>query len=152
MKRTDSIIILTHEARWKGQGPTVRQAAEAVFLNRKIRKASVTIVLADDAEVKRLNKTYRGKNKPTNVLSFPDGTIVDGMHQLGDVILAYETVKAEAAAQGKLFKAHVSHLVIHGILHLLGYDHEIEEEADIMEAFEIQILKRMGVANPYEAV
>ena len=110
---------------------------------------AVTIVLANDAEVRALNKQYRKKDKPTNVLSFPDGEMVDGITQLGDVILAYETVAAEASAQGKLLKSHLTHLVIHGILHLLGLDHETEEDADIMEAFEIKILKRMGIANPY---
>jgi probable rRNA maturation factor len=101
--------------------------------------------------VRALNRDYRGKNKPTNVLSFPDGTLEAGMKQLGDVVLAYETIAREAAAQGKPLKHHVTHLSVHGTLHLLGHDHEDEREAQRMESIEIHILSRMGIANPYES-
>lgn len=132
-------------------GPTVKRAAEATLADRKIKKAGITIVLGNDAEVKELNHQYRAKNKPTNVLSFPDGSVIDGQKQWGDIILAYETIVCEAASQGKSIKHHVTHLTIHGVLHLLGFDHETEKEAGIMEAYEIAILARMGVANPYES-
>ncbi len=108
--------------------------------------AELSIVLADDPFVQNLNKTYRGKDSPTNVLSFP----AEEAGILGDVILAYETVEAEAIAQGKSFDHHVMHLIIHGILHLLGYDHESEKDAESMEALEIRILDSFGVKNPYE--
>ena len=146
-----NITILTHDVRWKGLAPTVKRAAEAALAHRKVKKAALTLVLSNDAEVTVLNRDYRGKNKPTNVLSFPDGTVEAGVKQLGDIILAFETMDKEARQQDKKLKDHVTHLVIHGVLHLLGFDHEIEAEATAMERHEIVILKRMGIANPYES-
>ena len=116
----------------------------------------VAIVLADDDEVRRLNRDYRGIDKPTNVLSF--GSSGDGRDRvagepiiLGDVILARETVAAEAATQGKSIADHALHLVVHGVLHLLGHDHESAREAEAMEALEIDLLARLGIADPYAA-
>lgn len=146
-----TITILIQDKRWKGLAPTVKRAAEAALAKQKVKKAAVTIALSNDAEVKQLNKAYRGKNKPTNVLSFPNGEIEDGLRQLGDIILAYETVAKEAKEQGKPLKHHLTHLTIHGVLHLLGFDHTEDSEAEIMESCEIAILKRMGIANPYES-
>jgi probable rRNA maturation factor len=108
-------------------------------------KGALSVVLADNAFIHDLNRTYRGKNKPTNVLAFPSE---EG--ELGDVILAYETVKKEAKLQKKPFARHVAHLVVHGCLHLVGYDHENERDADKMEALEIRVLARLGIANPYQ--
>ncbi len=148
---THNITILTHDPRWKGLSPTVKRAAEAALKARKVKKAAVTIVLSNDVEIQTLNRQYRAKNKPTNVLSFPDGEVVEGVTQLGDIILAYETIVREAGEQGKKFKSHLTHLTIHGVLHLLGFDHEVEAEAEIMERYEIAILGSMGIANPYES-
>ncbi|MFN7709674.1 MAG: rRNA maturation RNase YbeY [Holosporales bacterium] len=115
----------------------------------------VSVVLADDATVQDLNHRYRNKNKPTNVLSFPGQELhpddLKGLQDLhlGDVILAFETVTKEAATEGKSFADHMAHLVVHGILHLLGYDHEHEEEAHVMEGLEIEILRHLEISNPY---
>lgn len=119
--------------------------------------AELGIVLADDALVRRLNRDYRGKDKPTNVLSFAlsedagetPATPAAAQHLLGDVILAYETVCAEARAQGKPLAHHVIHLVVHGTLHLLGHDHQTDAEADRMERLEAHILAGFGIPDPY---
>lgn len=115
----------------------------------------LSIVLADDALVQQLNRDYRGKDKPTNVLSFafedaegPDA-FEDAPTMLGDVIVAQETVAREAAEQGKSFDAHFMHLVAHGVLHLLGYDHEAEDEAAEMERLETAAMAALGHPDPY---
>nr|WP_295831468.1 rRNA maturation RNase YbeY [uncultured Azospirillum sp.] len=119
--------------------------------------AELSVVLADDELVHRLNREYRGKDKPTNVLSFAlteaeEPEAQEGVPvMLGDVILAYETVAREASEQGKSFKDHMTHLVMHGVLHLLGYDHETDDEAEEMEALETRLLATLGIADPYAA-
>ena len=124
--------------------------------------AEMSLVLADDALVQTLNRDYRDKDKPTNVLSFAllddlddtDDVLAreQGMPILiGDVILAFETVQREAREQGKSVGDHLTHLVIHGVLHLLGYDHQSDPDADRMERLETSILARMGIADPYSA-
>ncbi len=146
---------------WPAAVGGVRGAARAALdqtVNRPLshggQAVEVAIVLADDGEVRRLNRVYRGIDKPTNVLSF--GGSGDRRRRmtgepviLGDVILARETVVAEAAAQGKSIADHALHLVVHGVLHLLGHDHKSAREADAMEAIEIDLLGRLGIANPY---
>lgn len=114
--------------------------------------AAVSILLADDAVLHRLNREYRGQDKPTNVLSFENDADPPPGAPLfwGDMALAWETLAREAAEQGKSERAHATHLVVHGMLHLMGYDHEDEQEATEMEGLEIAILERdFGVANPY---
>ncbi|EWY42387.1 hypothetical protein N825_00100 [Skermanella stibiiresistens SB22] len=122
--------------------------------------AEMSLVLADDAMVQTLNRDYRGKDEPTNVLSFAslddigDSDDVLAAHPgmpilIGDVILACETVRREAREQGKPAEDHLTHLVIHGVLHLLGYDHETDLDADRMERLETSILAGMGIADPY---
>ena len=144
------IDVITEDNRWRGNVALVRKAANATLLAQR-RSGQVTIMLSNDAHVRKLNKQHRGKDKPTNVLSFPNGEKFKTLVQLGDIILAYETIVREAEEQGKKMKNHVVHLTVHGVLHLLGFDHENESEADLMEAYEITILKRMGIANPYES-
>lgn len=114
----------------------------------------VSVVLTTDAAVRDLNREYRGKDKPTNVLSFAsrdqDMPQLPGEPEvLGDIIVAFETTQAEAAEQEKSFSDHFSHLLVHGTLHLLGFDHQDEEEAGEMEALEVEILARLGISDPY---
>jgi probable rRNA maturation factor len=116
---------------------------------------AVGVVLTDDAEQRRLNRAWRGKDTPTNVLSFATGdpaAPADAPRLLGDVVLAFETMAREAAEQGKPLGDHLRHLVVHGVLHLLGCDHETEAEAADMEAREIEILKTLGVPDPYRDI
>jgi len=112
--------------------------------------AEIAVVLTDDAEQQALNRDWRGKNKPTNVLSFPQIEPFGAVRGiLGDIILARETVLREAEEEGKAFDAHLTHLIVHGFLHVLGYDHETEAEALRMESLETEILARLGIADPY---
>ena len=116
--------------------------------------AEVSILLADDIFVQSLNRKFRGQDKPTNVLSFPHAAspadaLYDEPSSLGDIALACETLKAEAEAQNKSFDDHLAHLVVHGVLHLLGYDHVADEDAEIMEAKERELLGHFGIKDPY---
>lgn len=157
-------IDILHEAgEWPGEaGEWVRRAAEhAYVVAGPAEEAELCIVLADDAFVRRLNETYRGKDAPTNVLSFPVGAMPvaaggepmwvagSGVALLGDVVLAAETIAREAGEQGKSFADHLAHLVVHGVLHLLGHDHVEEVEAEEMEALERDILEDLAIADPY---
>lgn len=113
--------------------------------------AGVAILFADDAAVRRLNGAFRNQDKPTNVLSFPaagDGGFGEASH-LGDIVLAFETVAAEAERAATPFDHHLAHLVMHGFLHLLGYDHMNDDEANEMERLETLALADLGIADPY---
>lgn len=105
----------------------------------------IAVVFADDATLQDLNARFRGKDKPTNVLSFPDGERPPG----GGIALAYETISAEATSQSKPFVNHAKHMILHGFLHLFGFDHNQPRAARLMEGHEIAILARMGIPNPY---
>lgn len=112
--------------------------------------ARVSVLLTDDAAIQKLNAGFRGKDKPTNVLSFPAPEIPgDPEPMLGDLALAYETCAREAEEEAKTIADHLTHLVIHGTLHLLGFDHEEEAEAEEMEALETALLAGLGIADPY---
>jgi probable rRNA maturation factor len=129
-------------------------AAFAVADNPPRGPVEISLLLSDDASVQDLNRRWRGLDKPTNVLSFPASAprSPDGIRALGDLVLAWETVAREAEQEGKPVADHVTHLVVHGTLHLLGYDHEIEHEAEAMEAREVEALAHLGIANPYRDI
>lgn len=116
----------------------------------------LSVLLADNDFIHTLNRKYRSKDKPTNVLSFPQAELLvtdeDGLRgeiALGDIVLAFETVAEEARSQKKTFEDHLAHLVVHGVLHLLGYVHESDADAEEMEALEVEILQGMKISNPY---
>ena len=136
---------------WRAAEPRAaalaRAAAKAVLRREGRPGASLAILLTDDERLRALNGGFRGKDAPTNVLSFPAaGPGADG---LGDIALAFGVCAREAAEQGKTLAAHLQHLTAHGVLHLLGYDHESDVEAEAMEAKERAILATLGVADPY---
>jgi probable rRNA maturation factor len=110
---------------------------------------ALVVLLTDDESVRDLNARFRGKDAPTNVLAFPAPANPQG--HLGDIALAFGVCDAEARAQGKSLSDHLSHLVIHGVLHLLGYDHQDDAQAEVMEALERKVLAEMGVPDPYAA-
>jgi probable rRNA maturation factor len=137
--RLDGLVRRAALAALAGDGADLRDDVE------------ISILLADDETVRDLNAQWRGKDKPTNVLSFPAAS-PDLLHEartLGDVVLACETVFAEAMRENKTPADHLTHLVVHGVLHLLGHDHETEDEAEEMEALERAVLATLGVADPY---
>lgn len=144
-------------ARWRRAVPGVERVAAAAAraalaqAGRKLGAAELSLVLADDAAVASLNERWRHRAGPTNVLAFATGArpAPPAPLLLGDVILAYETVTREAKDQGKNAADHLRHLVIHGVLHLLGYDHDAAGPARRMEALETRILATLGVGDPY---
>jgi probable rRNA maturation factor len=112
--------------------------------------AELSLLLTDDAHIRVLNRAWRGKDTPTNVLSFPSADAdEDPGPLLGDVVVARETTGREAAADALSFDDHFTHLLVHGLLHLFGFDHEVDEEAEEMEALETEILAGLGIADPY---
>jgi probable rRNA maturation factor len=154
-----SIDVTIGSPRWRRSLPDAerraRSAARAALRGAAAklrgRRAELSLVLADDGTVRRLNRRWRGRDRATNVLSFPaDPRRVRGAPLLlGDVVLAFETMRREAAAQRKTLADHLAHLVTHGVLHLMGFDHEEDAEAKRMEDLERRILRRLGVADPY---
>jgi probable rRNA maturation factor len=145
------------EPRWRRAFPARKLAREAVRSAAEeagvvlARATEMTIHLSDDEGLRALNKQWRGKDAPTNVLSFPAVAAdrLSGARLLGDVFVALQTVEREAAAEGKPLADHFRHLVAHGFLHLIGFDHETPVEAEAMEAIETRALARLGVADPY---
>ena len=156
MREPLTIDITTKSARWRAAAidTIARRAVGAAWreAGRGLGDCEVSIVLGDDALVRRLNAEYRGQDKATNVLSFPvrDETGPKSAPRLlGDIVLAYETVAGEAREHGKTMPDHASHLCVHGLLHLLGHDHQSDAAAAAMEALETEILAGIGIADPF---
>ena len=152
--------ITIDDERWESlETPDARDVlSAAIHASNKTAfhdSAEISLVLTNDKEIRKLNKMYRGKDKATNVLSFPLIDFTDGSFKdphgnaLGDIIIALETVETEAQMQNKPLHDHITHLLVHGTLHLLGYDHEEDQEAEEMEALEIKILEGFDIKNPY---
>ncbi|MBM3468174.1 MAG: rRNA maturation RNase YbeY [Alphaproteobacteria bacterium] len=159
------IAVIVDKPCWKApasQWETLIQPVVLETLRQSLWKSSaeINILLSDNVAVHELNKKFRGIDKPTNVLSFPSleadeissyrkektkDTII-----LGDIVLAFETLQQESLEQNILFEHHVKHLIVHGVLHLLGYDHQKEEDAINMESLEVSILSTLNIPNPYK--
>ncbi|GJE48890.1 Endoribonuclease YbeY [Methylobacterium tardum] len=154
------IDLAVEDARWETEIPGLEalvaravEAGLAIAPEKPDGPVAVSVLLTDDAAVQELNRTWRGKDKPTNVLSFPAAPQPrhdEAATPLGDVVLAYETLVRESAEQSKPLQNHLAHLLVHGTLHCLGQDHEIgEAEADAMEALEVAALATLGIPDPY---
>ncbi|GLS86366.1 endoribonuclease YbeY [Cypionkella aquatica] len=162
------VDIVFEDARWESFGlPALADpAVRAVFAELGLAEAGFTLCLmgCDDARILELNGDFRGKAKPTNVLSWPseergaaEGAVPDlpepgepdDAESLGDIAISYDTCAREAAEAAKPMTDHVSHLIVHGVLHLLGYDHIRAADGDLMEAVEVRILARLGLSDPY---
>ncbi|SEG45941.1 rRNA maturation RNase YbeY [Bosea lathyri] len=157
---TLAIALRAQSRRWRDLGDLaalrerVTQATEAALAVAPLKPltgAEVSLLLTDDKRIRIVNRDWRGIDKATNVLSFPAAPPerIAASPLLGDIVLAYETVAREALSEGKSASDHLSHLVIHGLLHLLGEDHETEAEAQRMESLEVAALARLGIADPY---
>lgn len=132
-----------------GAEATALRALEIALRLEHVEEGEIAVILADDARVRKLNRDFRGIDKATNVLAFPGTKAPDDRAPLGDIVLAYETLAREAENEGKAAGDHLMHLVVHGTLHLLGYDHLNEADAEKMEARERAILAALGVSDPY---
>jgi probable rRNA maturation factor len=167
---TLDLEVLTEAPNWLAKLPNVvelcRTAACAAFSAAgrhrlaSVKTVEACLLLSDDSRVRALNNAFRGRDEPTNVLSFPSvepdvlaATGADGLPAtLGDIVIAFETTAAEAALEAKPLSDHLTHLVVHGMLHLLGYDHTTDGEASEMEALEVQVLATLGIAGPYSSM
>ena len=170
---TDTILdIIYEDERWRETLPQIEVIAEKIKTatfnyvseheNLKILRADkplcIGLCLSNDEQVRALNRDYRGMDKPTNVLSFANIDFADFNNEnvnfaeieLGNIILAYETMKREAESEMISLEEHFCHLLTHGFLHILGYDHIKEDEAEQMEALEVAILQKLNISNPYE--
>ena len=157
-----SIDVIVESPLWAAQpeaDAVLRKAVNEAARVVSTKPAELAIVLTDDSSIRRLNRDWRSIDRPTNVLSFPAhrpsasaAEQIGGLRvPLGDIVIAYETTAEEARAEAKPFADHLAHLAVHGFLHLVGHDHEADEEAEAMEALERAILARIGIADPYAA-
>jgi probable rRNA maturation factor len=164
------VEVVIEDARWAGVGleDLAQRAAVATFAELGLPVAGFTLCVmgCDNARIAALNADFRGKQKPTNVLSWPaeergadvagympdlpQAGDVDDPDHLGDIAIAYDTCHAEAKAGNKPLKHHATHLIVHGVLHIFGFDHIREPDGDLMEAVEARVMARLGLPNPYD--
>jgi probable rRNA maturation factor len=153
-----AIDLSVESAGWPSEEELHRLAVEAIgAASEELRLepqdgCELSLLFTNDASMQVLNRDWRGKDKPTNVLSFPAFSLAPGDRlppMLGDIAIALETVRRESLEEGKPFDNHLRHMIVHGLLHLLGYDHEDDVEAEIMEAAERRILGRLAIPDPY---
>ena len=135
--------------RQRGITATARRAISKAAAVAARPPCELAVLLTDDPRIRVVNADWRGVDTPTNVLSFPAPPAGGERPFIGDIVLAYETIAAEARAEGKPFAYHFAHLCVHGFLHLLGYDHERKKDAEVMEAAEREILRRLRIPDPY---
>ena len=160
----DIVDCVIADARWEETrlSALANRAAEVVIEELELQGAfEIALLACDDAEISRLNADFRDKPTPTNVLSWPATELSSDQEgktprapdatqpELGDIAIAFDTCQREAHESGNKFEAHVTHLIVHGILHLLGYDHERDKDATLMEQTEVRILAKLGVPDPY---
>ena len=145
--RTNLVKLRTEEPEWRKIDAGKLRRAARLALRSAQQSGDVTVLLANDLRLAELNRRFRRKSGPTNVLSFPSRE----KGYLGDVAIAFGIMSREAASAGKNPANHAIHLVVHGVLHLLGYDHKTAREARIMESLEAEILSQMGIADPYRS-
>lgn len=159
-----TVDCMVEDKRWGDIGALAQLATDAVFERLGIEPSvfEISLLACNDARIAVLNEDFRGKPRPTNVLSWPSeerGAAIDGEmplapqagpdNELGDIAIAYDTCKREAEAAGKPMRDHTLHLLVHGTLHLLGFDHERDRDATLMEGLESEILGKLGIADPY---
>jgi probable rRNA maturation factor len=149
-----SIDIQMQSHLWNAQ-PAAEQTVRAAICTAaallSTSPGEVSIVLSDDSAIRALNRDWRGVDKPTNVLSFPAPKASAGKKMLGDIVIAYETLARECDDEDRVFLHHLAHLAVHGFLHLIGYDHETDAQAEEMEGLESKIMTRMKMPDPYLA-
>ena len=153
-KPLSAVDVMVEAPSWPPDAEALVRAAitaAASAVGDDVRNGTVAVLLTDDAALRRLNAQWRDIDKPTNVLSFPAAPPLAGSEakSLGDIAIAWETTAREAREEGKPLAHHLAHLAVHGFLHLLGYDHESEAQAETMEQLERAILQRLGVPDPY---
>src|ERR1700690_1836632 len=151
-----SIDIQIQSPLWDAQplaAQTVRDAIAAAAATLSTADNEVSILLTDDKAIRLLNREWRGIDKPTNVLSFPAATTKASIRMplFGDIVMAYETLKRECDDEDRIFLHHLAHLTVHGFLHLIGYDHQVEAQAEEMEGIESKIMTRLQMPDPYLA-
>ncbi|MFO1242577.1 MAG: rRNA maturation RNase YbeY [Rickettsiales bacterium] len=160
------LTLVLHDARWRKLIPDTEQYARAVILTtlesiksrvpspKKDRSPEIACLFTNDAEIRILNRQFRGKDGATNVLSFAADRNAPAPDEqpviIGDLILSIDTIEREANDQGKSFRNHTSHMLVHGVLHLFDYDHQHDAEAEDMERLEREILKKLDISDPYD--